>query len=211
MDDVSWQEVDVIVSQRHTSILHPLPENNISQRNLLCKFWFLTCGAGWVFPRPTKKVSEKWSIFSEAFQRRQNMILILLRCPVHLRHGWLMEVHLHFLHQVVETWGSKTYCVLKGFVQKLFFFQSLMQPLRSGCSRGFLHNVRIWEFPLQLLSDGQDQIPHDLNWSSLSDGEFVLFSQVTEKRKGFKFRGTLQRLIELCPQPNVANLLKGKP
>ena len=30
VDDVSWQEVDVIVSQRHTSILHPLPENNIS-------------------------------------------------------------------------------------------------------------------------------------------------------------------------------------
>ena len=58
-----------------------------------------------------------------------------------------------------------------------------MQPLRSDCSRGFLHNVRIWEFPLQLLSDGQDQIPHDLNWSSLSDGEFVLFSQVIEMKE----------------------------
>ena len=125
VDDVSWQEVDVIVSQRHTSILHPLPENNISQRNLLCKFWFLTCGAGWVFPRPTKKVSENRSVFSEAFQKRQNMILVVLRCPVYLRHGWLMEVHLHFLHQVVETWGSKTYCVLKRICSENFSFSNL--------------------------------------------------------------------------------------
>ena len=84
VDDVSWQEVDVIVGQRHTSILHPLPENNISQRNLLCKFWFLTCEAGWVFPRPTKKVSESRSVFNEAEETKHdsNIIILLLRCPL---------------------------------------------------------------------------------------------------------------------------------
>ena len=37
-----------------------------------------------------------------------------------------------------------------------------ISPLRSDCSRGFLHNAHIWEFPQQLLSGGQDQNPHDL-------------------------------------------------
>ena len=36
MDNVAWQEVDVIVSQRHTGILHPLPgksHENKKKRN----------------------------------------------------------------------------------------------------------------------------------------------------------------------------------
>ena len=40
MDNVAWQEVDVIVSQRHTGILHPLPgkNNNYYREKLMTEY-----------------------------------------------------------------------------------------------------------------------------------------------------------------------------
>ena len=150
MDDVSGQEVDVVVSQRHTGELHSLPVK-------LVEFPL-------VQPREClKKKKRKVQSINQNSKLPETSVVRedpSASFPPDSKNS----------RQQSKLHPRRIYPGVNSIFFSIFITNSILtpidpvkiSPLRSDCSRGFLHNAHIWEFPQQLLSGGQDQNPHDL-------------------------------------------------